>query len=187
MLQPGGEQVTSSDAQPALDPASTSANPLSLPDADQPEVPEQPQVRRRGGPKKYICHIYGVVKPRKPDLTVHLWYAHKQGDPIVCDRPPCTGQSFSTRASLKKHIESQHKKKWPYKCKDCYYGTRAKAYYVEHCITNMVPGWSTVRPRSHWIILAKNARRFARAQPPFKDILRGTNACCRKSFSAHSA
>ena len=72
-----------------------------------------------GGPKKYICHICGVVKPRKPDLTGHLWFAHQQGDPIVCDRPPCTGQSFSTRASLKKHIESQHKKKWPYKCKDC--------------------------------------------------------------------
>ena len=110
VLQPSGDQVSSSNTQPALDPASTSANLLSLPDADEPEAPEEPPVKRRG-PKKYICHICGVVKPRKPDLTGHLWFAHKQGDPIVCDRPPCTGQSFSTRASLKKHIESQHKKK----------------------------------------------------------------------------
>ena len=57
VLQPGGEQVSSSDAQPALDPASTSANPLSLPDADQPEAPEEPQVRRRRGPKK-LSHLW---------------------------------------------------------------------------------------------------------------------------------
>ena len=86
VLQPSGDQVSSSDAQPALDPAFTSANPLSLPDADQPEAPEEPPVKRRG-PNKYICHICGVVKPRKPDLTGHLWFTHKQGDPIVCDTP----------------------------------------------------------------------------------------------------
>ena len=71
VLQPGGDQVSSSDTQLALDPASTSANPLSLPDADQPEAPEEPRVKKKG-PKKYICHICGVVKPRKPDLTGHL-------------------------------------------------------------------------------------------------------------------
>ena len=132
VLQPGGEQDSSSDAHPALDPASTSANPLSLPDTDQPA--EEPPVRRRG-PKKYVCHHCGVVKPRKPDLTGHLWKVHQEGEPIICERPPCTGQSFSTRAALKKHVEGQHKKKWPYKCKDCHYGTRAKAYYVEHRIS----------------------------------------------------
>ena len=132
VLQPGGEQVSSSDAHPALNPASTSANPLSVPDTDQPA--EEPPVRRRG-PKKYVCHHYGVVKPRKPDLTGHLWKVHREGEPIICERPPCTGQSFSTRAALKKHVESQHKKKWPYKCKDYHYGTRAKAYYVEHRIS----------------------------------------------------
>ena len=31
---------------------------------------------------------------------------------------------------------------------------------------NMVPGWSTVRPRSLWITLAKNARKFARPSLP---------------------
>ena len=82
-----------------------------------------------------MCHHCGVVKPRKPDLTGHLWKVHREGEPIICERPPCTGQSFSTRAALKKHVEGQHKKKWPYKCKDCHYGTRAKAYYVEHRIS----------------------------------------------------
>ena len=82
-----------------------------------------------------MCHHCGVVKPRKPDLTGHLWKVYREGEPIICERPPCTGQGFSTRAALKKHVEGQHKKKWPYKCKDCHYGTRAKAYYVEHRIS----------------------------------------------------
>ena len=82
-----------------------------------------------------MCHHCGVIKPRKPDLTGHLWKVHQEGEPIICERQPCTGQSFSTRAALKKHVEGQHKKQWPYKCKDCHYGTRAKAYYVEHCIS----------------------------------------------------
>ena len=55
VLQPGGEQVSSSDAHLALDPASTSANPLSLPDTDQPV--EEPPVRRRG-PKKYVSPLW---------------------------------------------------------------------------------------------------------------------------------
>ena len=117
VLQPGEQQVSSSHTQSAPEPASTSTQP-SIPDADQPEVPEEPPVKRRT-PKKYVCHICGVVKPRKPDLTGHLWKAHRQGDPIICERPPYTGQSFSTRAALKKHAEGQHKKKWPYKCPDC--------------------------------------------------------------------
>ena len=114
VLQPGGEHISSSDTQPAPDPASTSTQP-SLPDTDQPA--EEPPVKKRG-PKKYVCHHCGVVKPRKPDLTGHLWKVHREGEPIICERPPCTGQSFSTRAALKKHVEGQHKKQWPYKCKD---------------------------------------------------------------------
>ena len=55
VLQPGGEQVSSSDAYLALDPASTSANPLSLPDTDQPA--EEPPVRRRG-PKKCVSPLW---------------------------------------------------------------------------------------------------------------------------------
>ena len=132
MLQPGGQDVSSVHTQSVADPASTSTQP-SISQADDPEAKE-PTVKRRG-PKIYVCHICGVVKPRKPDLTGHLWKAHRQGDPIICERPPCTGQSFSTKAALKKHVEGQHKKKIPYKCPDCYYGTRAKAYYVEHHIT----------------------------------------------------
>ena len=51
VLQPGGEQVSSSDAQPVLDPASTSANPLSLPDTDQPA--EEPPIKKGG--QKNMC------------------------------------------------------------------------------------------------------------------------------------
>ena len=184
VIQPGGEQVSFSDAQPVLDPASTSANPLSLPDADQPEAPKEPQVRRRRGPKKYVCHICGVVKPRKPDLTGHLWFAHQQGDPIVCDRPPYTGQSFSTRVSLKKHIESQHKKKWPYKCKDCYYGTRAKAYCVEHRITKHGARMVNSKTKEPLDYSCKKCKKICKGPA---SLQRHTNACCRKSFSAHSA
>ena len=133
VLQPGGEHVSSSHTEPAPDPASTATQP-SLPDTDQPaEQPAEPPAKKRT-PKKYVCHHCGVVKPRKPDLTGHLWKVHKEGEPIICEIPPCTGQSFSTKAALKKHQDGQHKKKWPYKCKDCHYGTRAKAYYVEHRI-----------------------------------------------------
>ena len=98
VLQPSGDQVSSSNTQPALDPASTSANLLSLPDADEPEAPEEPPVKRRG-PKKNICHICGVVKPRKPDLTGHLWFAHKQGDPIICECP-----CVLAKVSVPKHL-----------------------------------------------------------------------------------
>ena len=108
VLQPGGEHISSSDTQPAPDPASTSTQP-SLPDTDQPES-EQPRVKKRP-PNKYVCHHCGVVKPRKPDLTGHLWKVHREGEPIICERPPCTGQSFSSKATLKKHVEGQHKKK----------------------------------------------------------------------------
>ena len=72
VLQPGGQDVSSAHTQSAPDPASTSTQ-ISIPDADQPEA-EEPPVKRRT-PKKYVCHVCGVVKPRKPDLTGHLWYA----------------------------------------------------------------------------------------------------------------
>ena len=102
VLQPGGEHIFSSHTQPAPDPASTSTQP-SLPDTDQPES-EQPRVKKRP-PKKYVCHHCGVVKPRKPDLNGHLWKVHREGEPIICERPPCTGQSFSSKATLKKQVE----------------------------------------------------------------------------------
>ena len=57
VLQPSGDQVSSSDAQPALDPASTSTNLLFLPDADQPEAPEEPPVRRKGPKNIFVIFV----------------------------------------------------------------------------------------------------------------------------------
>ena len=68
VLQPGGQQVPPSDTQSVPHPSSTFTQP-AIPDADQPEA-DEPPVKK--GPKKYVCHICGVVKPRKPDLTGHL-------------------------------------------------------------------------------------------------------------------
>ena len=82
VLQPGGEQV-SSDAHPALDPASISANLLSLPDTDQPL---QRNHQLEGEVQKNMCVTTGVVKPRKPDLTGHLWKVHREGEPIICEK-----------------------------------------------------------------------------------------------------
>ena len=60
VLQPGGQHGSSLHTQSVPDPASTSTQP-SIPDADQPQV-EEPPVKKKT-PKKYVCHICGVVKP----------------------------------------------------------------------------------------------------------------------------
>ena len=53
--------------------------------------------------KKYVCHVCGLVRDRKPDITGHLQKVHGVGDPKVCNRPPCTGSyRFSTKGALKK-------------------------------------------------------------------------------------
>ena len=57
VLQPSGDQVSSSDTQPVLDPVSTSANLLSLPDVDQPEAPEEPPVKRRGPKNIFVIFV----------------------------------------------------------------------------------------------------------------------------------
>ena len=57
VLQPSGDQVSSSDIQLALDPASTSVNLLSLLDADQPEAPEEPPVKRRGPKNIFVIFV----------------------------------------------------------------------------------------------------------------------------------
>ena len=137
VLQPGGEHVSSSHTEPVPDPASTATQP-SLPDTDQPA--EEPPVKRRS-PKKYVCHHCSVVKPRKPDLIGHLWKVHREGEPIICEIPPCTGQSFSTKAALKKHVDGQHKKSGPSNAKIATMapGLRPTMWSTE--LQNMVPGW----------------------------------------------
>ena len=138
VLQPGGEQVSSSDANLALDPASTSANPLSLPDTDQPA--EEPPVRRRG-PKKYVCHHCGVVKPREPDLTGHLWKVHREGEPKFVKGHLVLGKVSVPELPLKSMWKASIRNSGPTNAKIATMAPELRPTMLNTVFPNMVPGW----------------------------------------------
>ena len=115
--------------QPAQQQQSGQPDAAEGEEGEPPEPEPQPKTR-----KKHICHHCGKVCSKTNDLTGHLWKHHHEGEPIQCNRPPCKERDFSSKGALKKHVDTVHKKKFPYNCSDCSYGTRSYKYYVEHRI-----------------------------------------------------
>ena len=131
-------QVPPSDTQPDLSSSTTMTTPAPQPGADQPEEQTSGGGKKKR-PKKggYVCHICGKKRDRKPDLEGHLWNAHRVGEAIQCNIPPCSKKDFATKGSLKLHIKTQHTKKHEYKCKDCEFGSESRNYYhrAQNCET----------------------------------------------------
>ena len=111
-IDPFGPPVPGTSAPQSSHPPSTATQgpipPADVPEGqgdDQDDEPDdqQDQLRRqKKTAKKYVCHVCGLVRDRKPDITGHLQKVHGVGDPIVCNRPPCTGSyRFSTKGALK--------------------------------------------------------------------------------------
>lgn len=140
--------------QPQIDPSAVPVPgpPSSVAGASDPAAPEAPvappvpelsgepapppeEPKKKKGRKPYICHHCGKECQRKPDLEAHLFSAHEEGSGWYCNRAPCKNKPYSSKKSLKQHINRMHFAKFLWVCdkkKGCTFGTDSKQQYLDH-------------------------------------------------------